>query len=169
MNLILCGMMGAGKTTVGIKIAEKSNRRWYDTDEVITKRYGDISSIFAREGEAYFRGLETETVQELSKQDGLVISVGGGLVLKEENVSLLKRKGKIFLLRATKQTLLARLQGDRNRPLLQGEERLEDRLESLLSTRGPIYEKVADFIVDVDGKTVAEIAEEILAIALKNS
>ena len=79
MNLILCGMMGAGKTTVGIKIAEKLGRRWYDTDEVITQQYGKISNIFEEKGEEYFRGLETQTVKLLCAETDLVISVGGGL------------------------------------------------------------------------------------------
>ena len=163
MNLILCGMMGAGKTTVGIKIAEKLGRRWYDTDEVITQQYGKISDIFEDKGEEYFRGLETQTVKSLSAETDLVISVGGGLVLRAENVELLKQNGKIFFLRAKKQTLLARLQGDKERPLLQGEESLEDKIDRLLSTREAIYEKAADYIVDVDEKSPDKIAGEILA------
>lgn len=163
MNLILCGMMGAGKTTVGIKIAEKLGRRWYDTDEVITQQYGKISDIFEDKSEEYFRGLETQTVKSLCAETDLVISVGGGLVLRAENVELLKQNGKIFFLRAKKQTLLARLQGDKERPLLQGEECLEDKIERLLSTREAIYEKAADYIVDVDEKSPDKIADEILA------
>ena len=162
MNLILCGMMGAGKTTVGIKIAEKLGRRWYDTDEVITQQYGKISDIFEEKGEEYFRGLETQTVKSLSAETDLVISVGGGLVLRAENVELLKQNGKIFFLRAKKQTLLARLQGDKERPLLQGEESLEGKIDRLLSTREAIYAKVADYIVDVDEKSPDKIAGEIL-------
>ena len=162
MNLILCGMMGAGKTTVGIKIAEKLGRRWYDTDEVITQQYGKISDIFEEKGEEYFRGLETQTVKLLSAKTDLVISVGGGLVLRAENVELLKQNGKIFFLRAKKQTLLARLQGDKERPLLQGEESLEDKIDRLLSTREAIYAKAADYIVDVDEKSPDKIADEIL-------
>lgn len=162
MNLILCGMMGAGKTTVGIKIAEKLGRRWYDTDEVITQQYGKISDIFEEKGEEYFRGLETQTVKLLCAETDLVISVGGGLVLRAENVELLKQNGKIFFLRAKKQTLLARLQGDKERPLLQGEESLEDKIDRLLSTREAIYAKVADYIVDVDEKSPDKIADEIL-------
>ena len=73
MNLILCGMMGVGKTTVGIKLAEYTHRSWYDTDSVITEKYGKISDIFARYGEARFRELETETVKALVLADNLVI------------------------------------------------------------------------------------------------
>ena len=84
MNIILCGMMGAGKTTVGIKIAERTDKRWYDTDGIIVDRYGKISDIFEFYGEEHFRKIETDVVKELAAQDHLVISTGGGLVLKSE-------------------------------------------------------------------------------------
>ncbi len=163
MNLVLCGMMGAGKTTVGVEVARLTGWRCLDTDALIEERYGKISEIFKARGEAYFRGLETETVKELSKQDGLVISVGGGLVLKEENVDLLKQNGKIVFLRARVETLLKRLQNDETRPLLQSEEALSDRIKRLVDERTPIYGGVADFIVDVDGKTPKQIGEEIVS------
>ena len=82
MNLVLCGMMGAGKTTIGVKIAELTGRKWYDTDGVISNRYGKISDIFEFYGETHFRKIETEIVKELSKLDNLIVSTGGGLVLK---------------------------------------------------------------------------------------
>lgn len=162
MNLILCGMMGAGKTTVGVKIAQLIGWRCLDTDVLITEKHGKISDIFKVHGEAYFRGLETETVAALAGQDRLVIATGGGLVLKEENVALLKQSGKIVYLRAEMDTLLQRLQADTTRPLLQTEEPLSARLNRLLSERAPVYEWVADYIVDVDGKDPEEIAREIL-------
>ena len=80
MNIVLCGMMGVGKSSVGVCIAERTGRMWYDTDVVITDRHGRISDIFEFYGEAHFRSLETEIVRELSERDGLVISTGGGLV-----------------------------------------------------------------------------------------
>lgn len=165
MNLILCGMMGAGKTTVGIKIAEYTSRTWYDTDGLIVEKHGKIADIFAQYGEARFREIETETVKALAKQDGLVISTGGGLVLKQENNALLQQNGKIVYLRASLDTLAKRLHADGTRPLLQAEEGLCDRLTRLLKERAPIYERVADFVVDVDGKTPEEIAKEIIEIA----
>ncbi len=163
MNLILCGMMGVGKTTVGIKIAEKTGRRWYDTDGIIVDRHGKISDIFEYYGEEHFRKIETEVVKELATKDGLVISTGGGLVLKRENDTLLKENGKIVFLRATAETLLNRLGGDRTRPLLSGSTvTLGERLRRLLEERTPVYESVADVIVDVDGKTPEAIAEEVI-------
>ena len=165
MNLILCGMMGAGKTTIGIKIAELTGRRWYDTDGLITDKHGKISDIFEYYGEAHFRKIETEIVKDLAQKDGLVISTGGGLVLKTENNALLQENGKIVFLRASVETLAKRLKVDGERPLLQtSTENLRDRLERLLKERAPVYEHVADFAVDVDGKTPETIAEEIIAL-----
>ena len=165
MNLILCGMMGAGKTTIGIKIAELTGRRWYDTDGLIVDKYGKISDIFEYYGEAHFRKLETDLVKELSKQDNLVISTGGGLVLKNENNELLKQNGKIVFLRATLDTLSVRLQVDKDRPLLHtAAENIQDRLAKLMKERAPVYEHVADYIVEVDNKTPEEIAKEIISL-----
>ena len=163
MNLILCGMMGVGKTTVGVEIAKQTGRHWYDTDALITEKYGDIAEIFFNKGEGYFRQLETEIVKKLVREDNLVISVGGGLVLSKENVTLLKQNGVIVFLRARVETLLARLQGDTDRPLLQTEDALQNRIQALLSERMPTYESVADFTVDVDEKTPEKIAQEIVS------
>ncbi|MBQ9713993.1 MAG: shikimate kinase [Clostridia bacterium] len=167
MNLILCGMMGVGKTTVGIKIEEKDCWRWIDTDALIVEKYGEISQIFAQYGEKYFRDLETELVKSLANEDGLVISVGGGLVLKEENCALLKGNGKIVFLRAALSTLVQRLRLDTARPLLQTGQSTQERIAELLEVRTPIYERVADWVVDVDGKTPDEIATEILSLVKK--
>ena len=114
-------MMGCGKTTVARALSKRLGWQIVDTDEWIVQRYGKISDIFERQGEAYFRGLETEAVRALSCLGNTVVSVGGGLVLKRENVRLLKEQGKLVYLQATKATLLARLQGDTTRPLLAGD------------------------------------------------
>ena len=165
MNLILCGMMGAGKTTIGIKIAESTGRRWYDTDGLITDKYGKISDIFEYYGESHFRKLETEIVKELAQMDNLVISTGGGLVLFKDNNEVLQRNGKIVFLRASLDTLAKRLKVDGTRPLLQtSTESLRERLDKLMQERMPVYEHVADYIVDVDNKTPEAIAEEIIAL-----
>lgn len=169
MNLILCGMMGAGKTTIGIKIAEITGRRWYDTDGVIVDKHGKISDIFEYYGEAHFRKLETEVIKELAAMDNLVISTGGGLVLKSENNALLKQNGKIVFLRASLETLACRLHVDGTRPLLQtSTESIRDRLSRLMKERMPVYEHVADYVVDVDGKTPEQIAREIVDVVEEN-
>ena len=169
MNIVLCGMMGSGKTTVGIHLALLSDKSWVDTDNLIEKNHGDIANIFKRFGENYFRNLETETVEELVQEDNLVISVGGGLVMREENVELLKENGKIFYLRASAETLAERLKEDTARPLLKknGESVLET-LTNMLETRAPIYESVADYIIEVEGKEPGQIALEIMTKAEEN-
>ena len=163
MNIVLCGMMGAGKTSVGVKIAETTGRRWYDTDQMIIDRYGNISDIFEYYGEEYFRELESGIVKELSKEEHLIISTGGGLVLKRENNELLQQNGKIVFLRASLDTLVKRLKVYDNRPLLQADSGvIADKLAELLRVRMPVYEHVADFIVDVDGKSVEESAAAVI-------
>jgi len=157
-------MMGAGKTTVGKEIAKRTGLRWYDTDEIIVNRHGKISDIFERYGEPYFRALETEIAKELSSQDGLILSTGGGILLKKENQELLRSGGKIIFLRASLETLENRLQADKERPLLQSEESLRNRLARLLQERTSVYEQASNYTVDVDGKTPQEIAEEIVAL-----
>ena len=164
MNLVLCGMMGCGKTTIGKLLAKVLEWEWADTDEYIVSRYGNITDIFEQKGVSYFRDLETSAVKALMQKDRLVLSTGGGIVLKAENISLLKSKGTILYLRAKKETLAARLQGDNTRPLLQTEDSLDEKLERLLRERGEIYEGVANSIVDVDEKTPQQIVEEILAM-----
>lgn len=160
MNVILCGMMGCGKSTVGKALAETLGAIHCDTDALITKTHGEISTIFQRDGEARFRELERETVCGLSGQDGLVVSTGGGIVLQQENVAMLKKGGKIVYLRARLETLKMRLRGDTQRPLLKE----QGALERLLENRAPIYESVADLVVDVDEKTPKEIVAEIVAM-----
>ena len=167
MNFVLCGMMGSGKTALGKNIAAATGRKWLDTDDVIVQRYGVISEIFATKGEEYFRGLETQVVEELSEQDGYVISTGGGLVLREKNVELLKNNGKILFLRASAETLLKWLSGDTARPLLQGQESLEKKINRLLKERTPAYERAADLCLDVDGYSVEENTKRALELLLK--
>ena len=162
MNVILCGMMGSGKTTVSCALAKLLGWERVDTDEVIESRYGKIAGIFEKQGEEYFRELETQVAAELSQKDRLVISTGGGLVLKKKNVELLKGKGTIVYLQASIPTLVKRLSKDKDRPLLKGEEGLEKRLSSLLTARVPIYGSVADYTVDTEDKTPEEIAKEII-------
>ena len=165
MNIVLCGMMGVGKTSVGIRVSELTGRRWYDTDVMITDRHGRISDIFEYYGEAHFRTLETEIVRELAGQDNLVISTGGGLVLKPENSDMLKEGGKVFFLRASLDVLMTRVRADEARPLLKDMGNTAQRLAGLLNERMPVYEHVADYIIDTDGKTVDEVAKEIVALA----
>ena len=96
MNIVLCGMMGCGKTTVAAELSRITGRESVDTDAEIVKRHGRIADIFEKFGESRFREIETEEVERLSSRDGLIIATGGGCVLYDRNVRILKRGGKIF-------------------------------------------------------------------------
>lgn len=160
--VILIGMPGSGKSTVTDLYARKYGEEVWDTDCLITARHGDISEIFANYGEEYFRDLETEAVGYICDNAcDAFIATGGGLVLRDENVRLFKKIGKIVYLRTRLDTLAARLEGDTSRPLLQGGAR--QRLESLYRARTPIYERAADIIVDTDGLTSEEVLGEIFS------
>lgn len=157
MNIVLCGMMGCGKTTVA---AEFSARGYtvVDTDQIIVERHGNIDGIFAKHGEAHFRDIEAAVTAEIAKEyNSAVISLGGGCVLRAENVKNLKATGKIFYLKAEAETLIKRLEGDTSRPLLKGG--LEEKVKSILSARAHVYESVADFVIDTDKLTPAEVAK----------
>ena len=161
MNVILLGMMGAGKSSVGRELAERLHLRWVDTDEMIERAHGRIADLFARFGEAHFRLLEKEVAEKLSHEDGLVISTGGGFVLHEENVTQLKKNGKAVYLRAKAETLFKRIEFDGSRPLLKSKEEGLVQLERKLKERAPIYERLADKIIDTDGLTLQKTAEKV--------
>lgn len=164
-HTILIGFMGAGKTTLGKRVAAKLQKPFEDTDLRIEKEQGrPISDIFAKEGEQYFRMLETKQLEELLKEkESCVLSVGGGLPVQEANPPLLKQLGKTIYLKASKETLVKRLQGDKSRPLLQGGQ-LEEKIESLMAAREHIYEQVADVIVETDHLTMDEMVDRLITI-----
>lgn len=159
MNVILTGMPASGKTTVSKLLSEKLNLKLVDTDEEIVKKYGAICDIFATLGEPAFRNMETEVVKNVCAQSGLVVSTGGGCVLRAENVELFKNFGKIVYLLADLQTLTERVKNDNTRPLISGDSAV--KLEKLLKERSPIYEACADLTVDTNGKSPKEIVENI--------
>jgi shikimate kinase len=167
-NIILIGFMGCGKTSVGERLAQQLSYRFWDTDRMIEKDEHDtINHIFALHGEEYFRGKETGLLQELLPElDRVVLSTGGGLPLREQNSMLLKEMGFVVYLKASADTTLKRLAGDRTRPLLQGDDK-EKRIESLLNSRTPIYEKAAHKIVITDQKSIYEIATTIMEAYMK--
>lgn len=162
-NIILIGFMGCGKSTVGIKLSYHLRRALEDTDKLIEKEEGrTISEIFKTDGETYFRSLETECLKKLIQTtDGKIISVGGGLPIREENHALLKELGTVIYLRATPETIYERVKHDTTRPLLQGDNP-QEKIRTLLQERTPIYEQAADFVIDVDNKDFEAILDEIV-------
>lgn len=160
MNLVLCGMPGSGKTTVGALLSRRLARKFWDTDEMISSKYGEIAEIFARFGEERFRSLERDAVEALRGLSDAVIATGGGLVTDESSVGILKQNGKIIYLHASVQTLCRRLEYTEPRPLLSGD--LRGNLKRLLQARGPTYERIADIVVPTESKSAEEVAEEII-------
>ena len=164
-NIILEGFMGSGKSTVSEILSDKLDLELIDTDEAIEEAEGrKISDIFAQDGEEAFRDMETGLV-EMMVSDHMretVISLGGGLPVREKNRELLKKVGKVVYLRTAPETVYDRLKGDDTRPLLKSEDPLA-RIKELQDKRGKIYEEAADIIVDTDGKTPVQVADEIIA------
>lgn len=154
--------MGSGKTTVGQALADRLSYEFLDTDAYIEEEQNmTISHIFEKYGEEYFRNIETRTIENMERNiKHNIISTGGGLPLRECNGAILKKMGFVVFLSVKKETVLERLEGDTQRPLLQGND-MEQKIEEMLNFRSPIYEYTAHLKVEVDNKTVEEIAEEI--------
>ena len=154
-NIVLIGMPGSGKSTVGMILAEKLEKKFVDADTYLTQKAGrSIPDIFASGGEAGFRALETETLAELGKQSGLVIATGGGCVTQERNYPLIHQNGTIFCLDRD----LNKLPTD-GRPLSQA-----NKLQDMYRVRKPLYEAFADFRIDNNGNaesTATRIMEEL--------
>ncbi len=163
MNIVLCGMMGCGKTTVAAELSRLTGMEQTDTDAEIVNEYGRIADIFEKYGEARFREIETQTVARISSRDNIIIATGGGCVLNSANVEYLKRNGKIFFLQTRAETLVKRVEGDTERPLLAGG--AEKRINELLPARTPKYLAAADYVVDTDGAEPEEIALKIIDIS----
>lgn len=161
-NVILIGFMGSGKTTVGLKLSYRLRRPVIDTDkEIEREEKRSISDIFATDGETYFRDKETAYLRKLVKNGGnQIISVGGGLPLREENRTLLHELGQVFYLKASARTIYERVKHDTTRPLLQGDNP-QSKIRTLLGARDVYYRDAADVIVDVDDKDFEQILSEI--------
>lgn len=161
-NVILVGFMGTGKTAAGRLLARRLGREFVDMDALIEERQGrTIPEIFAKDGEPFFRRLERALVRELAAREDLVIAPGGGIVLDPDNVADFGATGVVICLRALPETILERVGGDTNRPLLQGGDKLA-RIRELLARRQPLYDAIPRW-VETDGLSAAEVADRILA------
>ena len=171
-NIVLTGFMGAGKTSLGKAVAKILQVPFLDTDDLIVQSEGmSVSEIFQTKGEAYFRGLETETIRQLGgRKDRYVLSVGGGLVMRPENRPLLHKAGLVVYLKVGIDTLTQRLAHDTRRPLLhQGEGTLEEKIVRILTQREPMYQAAADVVFFNDNKPFQQAAREIAAFAVSAS
>ena len=148
-NLILIGMPGCGKSTVGKALAQRENRRFVDADEEIIKKIGDIPQFFAQFGEEAFRKVETEVLADLGKESGLVIATGGGCVTRQENYDLLHQNGTILWIKRDLEKLPIS-----GRPVSQ-----RDGVEAIYEKRKPLYEAFADGIVENNGTIEEALAQ----------
>ncbi len=161
MNIVLTGFMGTGKTAVGRHLAAELHANFVDVDMMIAQKAGrSINDIFSGDGEAAFRKQESVVIQEVAAQDKTVIATGGGALMDPANRENLAKNGILVCLSARMGTLLERLKDDLTRPLLTGES-LEQRVERLMAERQAIY-NLCPVQVDTDGKTIAQVAEEII-------
>lgn len=138
-NIVLTGIMGSGKTTVGKMLSEKLNMGFIDIDEFIESKYGKIPDLFKR-GEEYFREIEHNAVLEISDMDGIVIATGGGVVKREDNIAALKKKGIIFFLDRPLDNILSDIETS-NRPLLKDG---KNKLIEIYNERYPLYTGTCD-------------------------
>ena len=161
-RIVLMGFMGAGKTTVGKKLAEAVSCEFIDTDQMIEKEQKrKISDIFEKDGESVFRNLETELLKRLQeREDAFVLSIGGGMPLRKENRDLLHIIGTVVYLKTSKEEIVRRVSGDSNRPLLQGGG-LEEKVSALMRARESIYMETAQIVVYTDGKDIEQLVCEL--------
>jgi len=163
-NIILVGLMGSGKTTIGKQLSKSLERKFLDTDHAIEEKTGvDVSTIFELEGEEGFRSREHNFLRELKDSQKLVIATGGGIVLSSENRDLLKKIGCVVYLRSNIKDLVSRLKDDKTRPLIQNVN-LSQKINELFHERDPLYASIADYIIETKNKNINIIKEEIMEL-----
>ena len=154
-------MTGSSKTTTGKIVAQRLGLDFFDADDEIVKKYSlSIPQIFERFGEDGFRERETAVIEQLCKKEGVVISCGGGVILREENMTMLKKSGVVVQLYADPEILYGRISGDSNRPVTSGKTAVQ--LKELYEKRKPLYEKYCDCKIDNSALSPEQTADEML-------
>jgi|SRR5699024_2259587 len=162
-NIYLVGPMGAGKTTIGRRIAGLKGMQFVDSDHEIEKRTGvDISFIFDMEGEEGFRKRERKMIAELCELDNTVLATGGGAVVDNSTRDLLSARGVVVYLQTSLEQQLARTRNATNRPLLDGNDDIEGTLQRLMTERDPLYRDIADLVVATGNQQARRLAREIV-------
>ena len=162
--VVLVGMMGAGKTTIGRHLAKALNREFVDLDLALEARCGvPVAVIFEIEGETGFRKRETQLLDHYSRQKGIVLATGGGAVLADVNRAMLKERGLVVYLRANSDELYQRVARDRQRPLLQTDNP-RARVAELLAQRAPLYEEVATVAFDTGSTPIPQAVQQLVSL-----
>lgn len=153
--------MGAGKSTIGRLLASELRLEFKDTDKAIEDRSGvDIPWIFDMEGEEGFRNREAGVLEELSQLDKVLLATGGGIVLKPENRKALASRGRVIYLMTSIDEQVRRTARDKKRPLLNDQEPRKV-LTELMEHRHPLYDEIADYVIDTDGRSPKSVAQEL--------
>jgi shikimate kinase len=167
MNLYLIGYRCTGKTTVGMALARRLGRAFVDTDRMVVEDAGiDIAQMVASRGWPFFREQERHALETVAGRDCQVVATGGGIVLDDRNVAVMKTSGTVVWLKAGRKTIEARMLADAatagNRPSLTGQG-LTEEIESVLSERRPLYEKAADLAIKTDQEKIETLCDRIMA------
>ncbi|MEG1458104.1 MAG: type I 3-dehydroquinate dehydratase [Acetivibrio sp.] len=165
-NLFIIGFMGVGKSTIARELAQKRSGNLIEMDEEIEKNMElSISEIFKTYGETYFRDLESAFIKKIESVENTIVSCGGGVILRKENIDSMKACGKIIYLKARPDTIYERAKNSQTRPILNGNMNLS-YIEKLMNQRSVLYEENANIIIETDEKSRQEICEEIVEKAL---
>ncbi len=165
MNIVLIGYRGTGKSTLAKEIAERLSMKVVCMDEEIVKREGmSIPEIVETHGWDHFRDIETQVARDIEHEDGLIIDAGGGIIVRQENIDILKKNGLIFLLVADEKTIANRIVYDHQRPSLTGAKSFVDEISEVLKERTPKYEAAADHVIDTAEMNVREAADAVVEI-----
>lgn len=161
-NIVLIGFMGVGKTTIGNRLGKLLKMKFVDMDRQIEREQDKkISDIFAQQGEPFFRDLETRMLRSLTASENIILSTGGGIVLRPENRELMKRIGTVVLLEGSVNTVYKRVRLNKNRPILK-HKNSKQQIAKLMRERKNFYHLSADLRVSINHKTVMMICEEIV-------
>ena len=161
-NIFLIGFMGAGKSTIAKELQSVLQMNLVEMDARIVEEQGmSINDIFEKYGEAHFRDLESNLILTIGSEGNTIVSCGGGVVVRSENVTNMKESGKIIFLAATPETIYERVKDSTDRPILNGHMNV-DYIRELMEKRRVLYENAADIRIDVDGKSVLEVCHEII-------
>lgn len=161
-TIFLIGFMGSGKSTIAKLLCEKLSANLVEMDERIVKEQGmSINDIFAQFGEDRFRDIESQLVCDILEEGNAVVSCGGGVVVRKQNVKNMKAKGRIVYLTATPETIFERVRHSTDRPILNGNMNVE-YIKELMAKRKDLYEAAADITIATDGKDKEAICEEIV-------
>ena len=165
MNIVLVGYRGTGKSSVAAFVGHALGWPVVSLDDEIEREAGQsIPDIVRERGWPGFRDLEEQLCRHFATKDGQVLDCGGGVVEREANFELLGKAGPVIWLSATPQTIVARIQGDERRPSLTGTHSFTDEVSEVLARRTPLYQRIARYAVNTDGRSVEDIGAEVLRV-----